>query len=131
MDGVFDWIRHYKNYLARLKKSTYASLYSLPKSGLSLRGKRKEPVMDLAITISFSNCRCLISYLDHFTIHMLNEVSKVHWERTLKATFRKVQISDNLIFSHHDKNSIKYGRWILIFMIYIFQKIGEISNVIR
>lgn len=69
------------------------------------------------------------SYLDPFTVHTLHEVDKAHWERTLKATFRKVQISNKLIFSDHDKNNIKYAGWILIFMTYIFQEIGELSNV--
>lgn len=55
--------------------------------------------------------------LDLFAILTFVGVNKAYCKRTSKATFRKAQISNKLIFSHHDKNSIKYARLILICMI--------------
>lgn len=55
--------------------------------------------------------------LDLFAILTFVGVNKACCKRTSKATFRKAQISNKLIFSHHDKNSIKYARLILICMI--------------
>lgn len=55
--------------------------------------------------------------LDLYAILTFVGVNKACCKRTSKATFRKAQISNKLIFSHHDKNSIKYARLILICMI--------------
>lgn len=52
-----------------------------------------------------------------FAILTFVGVNKACCKRTSKATFRKAQISNKLIFSHHDKNSIKYAILILICMI--------------
>jgi hypothetical protein len=57
-----------------------------------------------------------------FTIHTLVKVNKAFCERTSKATFGKAQISNKLIFYHHDRNNIEYARSILIFMTLHFFK---------